>query len=423
MNYKEAREYLANISKKGMIMGLSVMEELMRRLGNPERTLSIVHIAGTNGKGSILAYLEQIMQKSGYHTGRYVSPALGAYENRFLLDGVGIEKEKIPSLVERVKAAADAMERELGYSPTVFEVETAMAFLCFRDANVPLVLLETGMGGRLDATNVIEHPLVSVIASVSMDHMGMLGDSLTEIAREKAGIIKEGCPVLCYPDNPEAVRSVMRQTCQEKKAAFLEPGEELSILSEGPEGSRFSYGSYRELEICLPGRHQIYNAVTAVAVTDCLRSRYEIDEDAVAEGLRTTRWRGRLEKISDQPAVYLDGAHNRDGAEKLAAFLRQHFQDRKILAVTGVLADKEYEVMMATVLPLVTKTAVLTPDHPRALESAVLFETAKRYCRDTTDAVTPQAGMAWALREAEKEDVVIVFGSLSFLDQLGGCDE
>lgn len=423
MNEKEAREYLAHASKKGMVMGLSVMEELMRRLGNPEKTLRIVHIAGTNGKGSILSYIEQIFLTSGYHTGRYVSPALGAYENRFLLDGKGIDPEKVPSLVEEVKQAAEEMERDTGYSPTIFEIETAMAFLCFREAEVSVVLLETGMGGRLDATNVIEQPLVSVIASVSFDHMQFLGDTLPKIAAEKAGIIKEGCPVVCYPDNPEEVKNVIREVCGERHALYLEPEEKISILQEGPDGSRFSYGMYEELEISLPGRHQIYNAVTALRVVEQLCSFYEISKKQVAEGLKKTRWSGRLEKIGSYPSVYLDGAHNRDAASKLAAFLEAHFKGRRILAVTGVLADKEYEEMMKIVLPLVSKTAVITPDNARGLESSVLLETARRYCPDSTDLRTIQAGMKWAKAEAKEEDVVIVFGSLSFLDQIGGRDE
>lgn len=423
MNEKEAREYLAHASKKGMVMGLSVMEELMCRLGNPEKMLRIVHIAGTNGKGSILSYIEQIFLTSGYHTGRYVSPALGAYENRFLLDGKGIDPEKIPSLVEQVKQAVEEMERDTGYSPTIFEIETAMAFLCFREAEVSVVLLETGMGGRLDATNVIEQPLVSVIASVSLDHMQFLGDTLPKIAAEKAGIIKEGCPVVCYPDNPEEVKDVIREVCSQRHALYLEPEEKISILQEGPDGSRFSYGRYDKLEIFLPGRHQIYNAVTALQVVEQLRDVYEISDAQAVEGLKKTRWSGRLEKIGSHPSVYLDGAHNRDAASKLAAFLEQHFKGQRILAVTGVLADKEYEEMMRIVLPLVSKTAVITPDNARGLESSLLLETARRYCADSTDLGTIQAGMEWAKAEAKEEDVVIVFGSLSFLDQIGGRDE
>ena len=421
MTYEEAREYLNRASKKGIVMGLTVMEKLMKRLHNPEKSLPIVHIAGTNGKGSILAYLEQIFLCAGYHTARYVSPALGAYENRFLLDGKGVAKEKIPYLVSRVREAAEEMERETGLTPTVFELETAMAFLCFADAGADIVLLETGMGGRLDGTNVIESPLLAIIASVSMDHMHVLGNTLSEIAGEKAGIIKEGCDVLLYSENPMEVRQVIETVCQEKKAPFYEPTT-VKDRNETADGAVFTYKNYANLKIFLPGGHQIPNAVTAVEAAEILKKQYRIDEKHIREGLSATRWNGRLEKISEKPLIYLDGAHNEDAARRLAEFLSIHFPSRRILAVTGVLADKEYEKMMSLVLPHVFKTAVITPDNPRALAGSELLDTVKKYCKDCFDAGTITEGLEWAKKEAGTDDVVIIFGSLSFHDQIGGRD-
>jgi len=421
MTYEEAREYLNRASKKGIVLGLTVMEELMERLFHPEQNLSIVHIAGTNGKGSILAYLEQIFLKAGYHTGRYVSPASGAYENRFLIDGKGMDKKKLPSIVEQVKHAADQMKAETGLTPTVFELETAMAFLAFLEAGSQVVLLETGMGGRLDGTNVIKKPLLSIIASVSMDHMQMLGNTLPEIAAEKAGIIKEGCDVLLYPMNQEEVNTVIRNTSDCKKADLYKPDrKDTIIIEETEDGSVFSYKSHQNLRIFLPGKHQIYNAVTAVEGADILKKWYHIEEEHIAEGMKSTRWSGRLEKIHDRPAVYLDGAHNEDAAKCLAEFIRKHFDGKRILAVTGVLADKEYEKMMKLVLPLVSKTAVITPENPRALKGSELLKTVEKYCPDCFDAGTVLDGFEWAKKEAGEEDVVILFGSLSFHDQLGG---
>ena len=423
MTYEEAREYLNQASKKGIILGLTVMEELMKRLQNPEQELSIVHIAGTNGKGSILAYLEQIFLQAGYSTGRYVSPALGAYENRFLINGKGVDSAKIPQIVEQVKNAAFKMEEETGLTPTVFELETAMAFLCFKEAGSQVVLLETGMGGRLDGTNVIQNPLLSVIASVSMDHMHVLGNSLSEIAAEKAGIIKEGRDVLLYPWNHEDVKTVIRSTCIERNSSLYEPNRaKADIIEENGDGSTFSYKAYDHLEIFLPGRHQIYNAVTAVEAAELLKKWYSIKEEDIKEGLKNTRWSGRLEKINKSPAIYLDGAHNEDAAKRLSEFIRAHFNGKRILAVTGVLADKEYEKMMAQVLPLVSKTAVITPDNQRALEGSELLKVVEKYCPDCFDAGTIIDGYDWAKKEAGEEDVVIIFGSLSFHDQLGGQD-
>ncbi|MBE5956687.1 MAG: bifunctional folylpolyglutamate synthase/dihydrofolate synthase [Lachnospiraceae bacterium] len=421
MTYEEAREYLNHASKKGIVMGLTVMEELMKRLHHPEQNLPIVHIAGTNGKGSILAYLEQIFLKAGYRTGRYVSPALGAYENRFLIDGKGMDAEKIPGIVEQVKNAADQMEAETGLTPTVFELETAMAFLAFFEAGSQVVLLETGMGGRLDGTNVIKKPLLSIIASVSMDHMQVLGSTLSEIAAEKAGIIKAGCDVLLYPMNPEEVNEVIRNTSDSKKSDLYKPDiRDAIIIEETEDGAVFSYKSHKNLKIFLPGGHQIYNAVTAVEASHILKKWYHIEDEHIKEGLKSTRWSGRLEKISERPAVYLDGAHNEDAAKRLAEFMRKHFQGKRILAVTGVLADKEYEKMMELVLPMASKTAVITPENPRALKGSELLKTVEKYCPDCFNAGNIVDGFEWAKKEAGKEDVVILFGSLSFHDQLGG---
>lgn len=420
MTYEEASKYLASASKKGIVLGLTVMSELLKRLGNPEESLRIVHIAGTNGKGSILTYIEQIFLASGYHTGRYVSPAVGAYEERFLLDGLPVEKEIIPHLVSKVKEAAFLLEQETGLTPTVFEIETAMAFLCFKEAGVSLVLLETGMGGRLDATNVIKKPYLSIIASVSLDHMGILGSTLPEIAGEKAGIIKENCDVLFYPKNSDVVRDVILAACKEKNSICYEIDEnQLRIKEETLSNSVFSYGRYGKLEIFLPGRHQIYNAVTAVQAVEILKKWFCISEFHVEEGLRRARWKARLEKICDKPLVYLDGAHNRDGAQKLAEFIEMHLKEKRVLAVTGVLADKEYETIMETVLPFAAKTAVITPKNDRALQGEILLETVRKYCPDSVYAGSGKDGLLWALEEANAEDVVIVFGSLSFMDEIG----
>lgn len=420
MIYETARAYLDNAARKGIVLGLTVMEELLKRLGNPEENLRIVHIAGTNGKGSILTYIEQIFLASGYSTGRYVSPAVGAYEERFLLDGKPVEKASIPHLVDQVKAAAERMEQETGLVPTVFEIETAMAFLLFKEAKVSLVLLETGMGGRQDATNVIKKPFLSVIASVSMDHMGVLGTSLREIASEKAGIIKDGCDTLLYPVNEKDVKEVIYETCKKKNSTCYEvDGSLIQIMKEGFDGSSFAYGKYRKLEIFLPGRHQIYNAVTAVEAVERLKKWFCINEFHIEEGLRRARWKARLEKISDKPLIYLDGAHNEDAAKRLGEFVGKHFSEKRILAVAGVLADKEYDKVMSHVLPYAEKAATITPHNPRALPSSFLMETAKKYCEEVTDAGSVKNGLRWALSEAKDDDVIVIFGSLSFMGEIG----
>jgi dihydrofolate synthase/folylpolyglutamate synthase len=294
-----------------------------------------------------------------------------------------------------------------------------MAFLCFQRAKVAVVLLETGMGGRLDATNVIEKPLLSIIASVSMDHMGALGNTLSEIAGEKAGIIKEGRDTLLYPGNPQEVEQVIRKEC-EKKHSTLHLIDTVRIRNkkERADGSSFSYGRYQKLELNLPGSHQIYNAVVAVEAIEILKKWFCISEFQVEEGLRRTKWRGRLEKISDQPLIYLDGAHNIDAAEQLAHFLKEQFAGRRILGVMGVLADKEYEKIVARIFPMISRAATITPKNPRALDGEALRKTILPYCPDVTYLGAPDQAIKWIKEEAGPEDVGIIFGSLSFMDQL-----
>ncbi|MDO4554904.1 MAG: folylpolyglutamate synthase/dihydrofolate synthase family protein [Lachnospiraceae bacterium] len=399
------------------------MEELLRRLGNPERELSIVHIAGTNGKGSILSFIERVLIEGGYHTGRYVSPAVGAYEERFLLDGEPVAKENIAGLITQVKMAAEQMNAEGFPLPTVFEMETAMAFLCFYKARVSVVLLETGMGGRLDATNVITKPLLSIIASVSMDHMAALGETLTEIAGEKAGIIKENCPTLLYPFNPPEVKTVIEEECKKKSSPFYEI--DLSLLKNGKEekdGSCFDYGTFKNLSIKLPGHHQIMNAVTAIKAVDILKNRFPMKEEQLREALKKTQWRARLQKISETPLIYLDGAHNYDGAKQLERFIKTHFKNERVLGVMGVLKDKEYDKIASCVLPLMEKVVTITPDNPRALDGKLLKKTAQKYCQDVISIPNPKEGLEWMKKQAAPEDVIIVFGSLSFMDQIGESD-
>ena len=422
MTYNEAREYLSQAAKKGIVLGLQVMEGLLSRLGNPEKELNIVHIAGTNGKGSILACLEQIFISGGYRTGRYVSPVIGNYEERFLLSSKPVKEKMIPELVMEVKEAARRLTEETGLVPTVFELETAMAFLCFYKEKVDVVLLETGMGGRLDATNVVERPLLSIIASVSEDHMPVLGENLTEIAGEKAGIIKDGCPVLLYPVQEEEVVNVIRKACGQKAASLHEIVEkEITVIEETKDGSCFSYRDVTDVKLHLPGHHQIYNAVTAICAAEMLACHYpKLEEkEVIRQGIERARWKGRLEKLSDRPLVYLDGAHNKDGAKKLADFIRTHLKGRRIIGVTGVLADKDYPEMMRLVLPLLEQVYVFTPDNNRGLDGSILLTTALTYCENSAAYGNVKEAMAEALKQAGTEDVILLFGSLSFISELG----
>lgn len=345
MNYEEAMNFIQNTSKFGSVLGLDNIKELLERLGNPQDQLKVVHIAGTNGKGSTLAFLAGIFRESGYRAGRYVSPASFCYEERFRINEENISKEDLCFYMEKIKKISDEMVRDGMSHPTMFEIETALSFLYFLDKKVDVVLLETGMGGRLDATNVVKKPIAVIIASIGMDHMQFLGDTIEKIAAEKAGIIKEGCPVISY-NNQESVNEVIKEKAKEMhcKVTFVN-SEGIRVLSESLNGESFSYRSsdgrwYEKIEIPLLGRHQINNAALALEALNTIRNYYCISEFQTEDGLRKTIWRGRIEILEKDPLVICDGAHNPDGAKSLLNFLQNNFTNRRLIYIMGVLSEK-----------------------------------------------------------------------------------
>ena len=336
MTYEEAMEFIQNTNKFGSVLGLDNIKELLKRLENPQETLKVVHIAGTNGKGSILAYLASVFRESGYRAGRYVSPASFAYEERFRINEENISKENLCFYMEKLKEVSEEMVQDGLDHPTMFEIETALSFLYFADQKTDVVLLETGMGGRLDATNVVSRPICTVIGSIGYDHMQYLGTTLPEIAGEKAGILKEGCPVISY-DNGEEVNAVIEAAAREKHCPIeFVNSAGIRVLSQNLERQSFAYRSsrgrfYEKIEIPLLGSHQIPNATTALEVLEIIKNYYCISEFQTEEGFRNTIWRGRLEKLSDHPLIFCDGAHNPDGAARLAEFLENNFTNRRII--------------------------------------------------------------------------------------------
>lgn len=423
MNYKEAMEFVQNTNKFGSVLGLDNIKELLSRLGNPQNQLKVVHIAGTNGKGSILAFLAGVFRESGYRAGRYVSPASFSYEERFRINEENISKEDLCFHMEKIKKISEEMVRDGKSHPTMFEIETALSFLYFLDKKVDVVLLETGMGGRLDATNVVEHPICTVIASVSFDHMQYLGNTIEEIAGEKAGIIKERCPVISYK-NEEKANQVIRRKALEKNCPLTFVNDEgIRILSESLTGQSFTYRSssgrwYEKIEIPLLGEHQIKNAATALEVLEIVKNYFCISEFQIEEGFRKTIWRGRLEILQKDPFIICDGAHNPDGACHLADFLQKNFTNQRIIYIMGVLADKEYEQMIAETAGLADCIYTVAPNNERALSSDQLAKTARKY----HPKVYVKSRLAQCLDEvkktARKEDVIVIFGTLSFQNEI-----
>lgn len=380
MNYQEAMAYMESISTYGSVLGLDNIRELLNRLDNPQEKLRVVHIAGTNGKGSILAYLDAVLQKSGYRVGRYISPTIYEYRERFQINGIYISENSLAKHMKTIKQAVDSMVADGLVHPTVFELETALGFLYFLEEEVHVLLLETGLGGRMDATNVVSKPLCVILGSISMDHMQFLGNTLAEITREKAGIIKAGSPVVLYPNPPE-VTEIIREVCEEKQAVLHEVKlDTLLIKQNTQEGIHFVYGKYPELFLTLLGEFQVYNAATALEALGVIWETFCLSDFSIFEGLKAAKWEGRFEIMEKDPIFIRDGAHNEDAARQLAKCIQYYFTNRRIIYIIGILADKEYEKILAITAPLARLIFTITPDNSRALPAKELAQCAKKWC-------------------------------------------
>ena len=419
MNYEEARVYLDNVAKYGSVLGLDAMRELLRRLGNPEKGRKIVHIAGTNGKGSVLAFLSTVLTESGYRVGRYISPTLFSYRERIQVDGEYIEKEPLARLVTRIREASEAMDRDGFRTPTAVEIETALGLLYFAEKKCDIVVLETGMGGRDDATNAIAEVMMEIFASISLDHLGVLGNDLTEIAECKADIIRKNSLVISAFQKEEAAE-VLKRTAAERNAKLItvDPGQ-ISDVKYGYEEQSFSYGAEKNIRIHLAGAYQIENAALAWEAVQGLRSLgFRISDEAFRRGMEKTVWRGRFTCIHREPLVIMDGAHNEDAAKKLAASIETYFPGRKISYIMGVFKDKEYEKVIRITAPYAAKvTAVETPGNPRALPKEELKKVWETFGVPVTTADTIAEAVKENITSAEKEEIILVFGSLSFLGE------
>ena len=423
MTKREAELFLEQINQYGSVPGLSNVTELAKRLGNPQDALCFVHIAGTNGKGSVLKLVSDACKASGIRTGVYLSPTLTDYRERFQINGRMISKQKLYSYLERLKEACDSMVEDGLTHPTAFEMETALAFLYFKEENCRLVVLECGMGGDMDATNIIQNTRVAVLTSISMDHMAFLGNSLGEIATHKAGILKEGASVVCYPSDEEVLKVI-----KEKAAECKIPEENIKITDASLlknvryrlEKQQFSYKTHEKMKLGLAGRYQILNAAVALDVLDTLKEQgFPIKETAVRKAFLEAKWPGRMEILDQKPLFVIDGAHNEDAAEKLAASIDFYFTNKKIIYIMGVLRDKDYSQMIEKTYRYADQIiTVKTPDNPRAMDAYELALKVKRVHDKVTvaDSLCEAVEMAYLL--ADKDSVILAFGSLSYLGAL-----
>ncbi len=405
MTPEEAVEYIERYTWSTTRLGLGRTRELLERLGDPQRELKFVHVAGSNGKGSTCAMLESILRRVGYRTGLYTSPHLEDFRERIRVDGEKISPQELALVTQRVREAAEGMEDH----PSQFELSTAIALCHFRAARCGIVVLEVGMGGALDSTNVIDAPEVAVLANIGLEHTEYLGRTLPEIARTKAGILKPGCDCVCYPSAGEAVE-VIEGVCREKGIPFfLADLGGLEPLEHTLTGQSFLWRG-EEYRLSLLGEHQLRNAAVALTAVECLRRRgWTIPQKAAAEGLGAVEWPARFEVLSQEPLFVLDGGHNPQCAAALAATLRDYLPGRRPAMVMGVLADKDWHAMVETLRPYAGAFFCATPESGRALPAGELAGYMRSLGLEAEAFESVEAAAEAAL---DAGDAAVAFGSL-----------
>lgn len=380
MNIAECIHFLEQEVGFASRPGLERIGLLCDKLDNPQDKLTVIHVAGTNGKGSAAAMLSSILLEAGYRVGTYTSPHLERYHERFLINGVEISDEAFAREISLMKEICLKLKAEGKEMPTLFEIITAAAFHYFSEQHTDIVLLEVGLGGRYDATNVVKSPLLSLIMSISIDHTDFLGHTLAEIAAEKAGIIKKNCPVVLYPQE-KIVYNIVKDTALAQNAPLFCPqNAEITVLEQTLKGTRFSVKddmfTFSDVFLPLLGSYQIQNCVTVLQACAVLRQKgLALPEEAIRDGLKTTHWAGRMEICGEHPLILLDGAHNTDGILQLAHALSIYFPGKKMTLVLGVLGDKEYQKMVAAILPFANCVILTEPQNERKLDLLSLSHT------------------------------------------------
>ena len=417
MNYIEALNYINDKNKFGSRLGLDVIGKLLELLGNPHLDMNYIHIGGTNGKGSTSSYIATTLEEADYKVGLFTSPFLERFNERISINGKDISDDRLGEITEKVKDKIAIMLEEGYEHPTTFEIVTAIAFVYFREENVDYVILEVGLGGRADSTNIIKNSLASVITTIDYDHIDILGDTLGKIAYEKAGIIKDNGLVISYPQEEEALE-VLKQVASEKNAEFVEcPMKNVKIkdLSEFGGIFDFKYNDkiYNNIKINLLGRYQVYNAVLALTTLLVLRDKnlISITDDEIIKGLKKTKWKGRLEILRRNPTFLIDGAHNLQGVKTLVESLKMFKYNRLILGV-GILKDKDVKHMVERLAPLADEIVITEVDMPRKMEAESLEKIIKKYNDNTFVEKDIKKAIDKTYELAKKEDLIVFGGSL-----------
>ena len=430
-DYRSSLEYLFGLQRFGIKLGLSNITALLKHLGNPHQSLRAVHIAGSNGKGSTAAFLTSILRQAGCRVGLYSSPHLIDFTERIQVDGIPVKEGRVARLTDRIQEVVRVMEKNGEFRAdsstfslakdidpqkatiTFFEFTTAMAFLHFQEAQVDVAVLETGMGGRLDATNVID-PLLSLITPISLEHQQYLGRTLLRIAGEKAGIIKPGRPLLTTARQPRVIE-LFRQKCREMGAPFYAYGKEFRGKQAGTRLMDFQGVGHRwdALRLGLAGRHQVVNASLALAAAEILMEKgFSINEDRVREGVAGAKWPGRMELVSGSPRVLLDGAHNPGATRALKQALQEEFPRKRLIMVLGIMADKEISKMMSNLIPSADLLILSRPYMDRAASLETLRKNASAWRKPIREMADVGTAVEMAMAEGGKDDLVVVTGSL-----------
>ena len=418
--YTEALDYIYDLTKYGIKLGLKNINYLLYLLGKPHKKLKIIHVAGTNGKGSTCSLISSILQSDGYKVGLYTSPHLVDFTERIKINHKPIDRKKVCELLERIKPSIEKVANTPSYGhPTFFEVITSMAFLYFFEEQVDFLVLEVGLGGRLDATNVCE-PLISVITHIDYDHMDKLGNSLEEIAREKGGIIKPEGIVISSKQYEEAYNEI-KKISDEKNSLIYSVGREINyeIVKFNIKGVIFDlkgiYRNYKNLHTPLLGRHQADNAATAIIAIEALKIRgVKISEKAIRIGLEKVKWTGRLEIIQNNPTLILDGAHNPNGVKVVRDTLKEIFSYHRLILVLAIFADKDYKKMIKILSPNADLIITTKAKNPRATPPQIIAKEAAQYIAQNKIIVTENISQAinCALSNSKKDDLICITGSL-----------
>lgn len=419
MIYCEAIKYIENCAKYGSVLGLDNICRLMEQLFNPQDSLKIIHIAGTNGKGSTGTFIDSILREQGYNTGRFISPFVIEYREIIQYNGQYISKEDFACFIDKVKNAADKIVSDGYPHPTPFEIETAVAFCYFYYKKCDFVLLEVGMGGKDDATNVINKSLISVITSISIDHTAFLGNTLEEIASIKSGIIKEN-GIVVASNQLSPVIDIINNRCYNKSAELITVDKyNIKNYFEKDYVQFFDYKNYKGMSTSMLGKFQLENAATAIETAEVLnRLGYKIDESSIYNGISGAVWPGRFQILNKNPIIIADGAHNPDAVIRLKESIDFYFHDNNVTFIMGIFKDKDYNRICEIIAECANKIICVQPLSQRGLDKNILCETIKKYNKNAFTAESIEMAVKSACETSDKDDVIVIFGSLSFLGKI-----